>query len=139
MTRSRVEERHVARMETIIQSAIELLTITVVVRGFAEIKWMVQAQAAVFTGSAGSAAPRATSGLLGFSAVATDPRPPRLSTDGTLASLVFPRILMSGFSAERPFAGPYSAPRARGDNLHDASSSPSSPCPPRSSTSTSLA
>merc|ERR1712083_643895 len=48
--------------------------ITLVVRGFAEIKWMGQAQAAVFTGSAGSAAPRATSGLLGFSAVATEPR-----------------------------------------------------------------
>merc|ERR1712060_734069 len=55
-------------------------------------------------------------------------------TDGKLASLVFPRILMSGFIAERPFAGSHSAPRARGDNLHGASS-----CPPRSSTSTSLA
>merc|ERR1719145_517814 len=107
MTRSRVEERHVARMETIIQSAIELLTITVVVRGFAEIKWMVQAQAAVFTGSAGSAAPRATSGLLGFSAVATEPRG-HLGDgpDGKLASLVSPRILVSGLSTERPFVGP---------------------------------
>merc|ERR1712060_164800 len=36
--------------------------------------WMGQAQAAVFTGSSRTAAPRATSGLHGFSAVATEPR-----------------------------------------------------------------
>merc|ERR1712228_613097 len=35
-------------------------------------KWM--GQAAIFTGSRRSAAPRATSGLHGFSAVATEPR-----------------------------------------------------------------
>merc|ERR1712060_851996 len=40
----------------------------------ARIKWMGQAQAAVFTGSTRTAAPRATSGLHGFSAVATEPR-----------------------------------------------------------------
>ena len=41
---------------------------------FAGIKWMGRAQAAVFTGSSIPAAPRATSGLPGFSAVATEPR-----------------------------------------------------------------
>merc|ERR1712151_1482352 len=40
----------------------------------ARIKGMGQAQAAVFTGSTLTAAPRATSGLHGFSAVATEPR-----------------------------------------------------------------
>merc|ERR1712151_1016861 len=40
----------------------------------ARIKRMGQAQAAVFTGSSRTAAPRATSGLHGFSAVATEPR-----------------------------------------------------------------
>ena len=63
----------------------------------------------------------------------------RNAAHGKIASLVSPRISMSGFGTERPPAGPHSAPRARGDNLHDASSSPSSPCLPRSSTSTSRA
>merc|ERR1719291_33507 len=40
----------------------------------AGIKWMGQAQAAAFTGSTSAAAPRATSGLPGFSAVAIEPR-----------------------------------------------------------------
>merc|ERR1712060_220745 len=98
---------------------------------FAGIKWMGQAQAAVFTGSASTAAPRATSGLHGFSAVAIEPRghldcrrtgslrPPgaRNAAHGKIASLVSPGISMSGFSTERPPAGPHSAPRAHGDNV----------------------
>merc|ERR1711920_891928 len=53
----------------------------------------------------------------------------RNAAHGKIASLVSPRISMSGFSTERP-------PRARTPRqerteimLHDASSSPSSPCP----------
>merc|ERR1719343_715233 len=47
------------------------------------------------------------------------PRPQgaRNAADGKIASLVSPRISMSGFSTERPPAGPHSAPRAHGDNV----------------------
>merc|ERR1712060_1008515 len=51
----------------------------------AGIKWMGQAQAALYTGSPSTAAPRATSGLPGFSAVATEPRG-HLAVDGPGAS-----------------------------------------------------
>merc|ERR1711920_162366 len=46
-------------------------------------------------------------------------RPPgaRNAAHGKIASLVSPRISMSGFSTERPPAGPHSAPRAHGDNV----------------------
>merc|ERR1719343_1624184 len=77
MTWSRVERR-VARMGTTGQSAISNTCTMKRVQGLglrlAVIKWMGQAQAAVFTGSARTAAPRATSGLHGLSAVATEPR-----------------------------------------------------------------
>merc|ERR1719382_2154307 len=84
-------------------------------------------QAAVFTGSTSTAAPRATSGLHGFSAVATEPR-------GGLSPYLDERV---------QYRTP--PPRARTPRqertetmLHDASSSPSSPCPSYSSTSVSL-
>merc|ERR1712228_568485 len=110
MTWSRVD-RHVASMETTAQSAISNSTEKSKPGGlrYAGIKWMGQAQAAVFTGSASTAALRATSGLLGFSAVATEPR-------GHLGCRRTGWISMSGFSTERPPAGPHSAPRAHGDN-----------------------
>ena len=41
----------------------------------------------------------------------------RNAAHGKIASLVSPRISMSGFSTERPPAGPLSAPRAHGDNV----------------------
>merc|ERR1712060_966986 len=88
--------------------------------GVARMKWM--GQAAIFTGSRRSAAPRATSGLHGFSAVATEPR-------GGLSPYLDERV---------QYRTP--PPRARTPRqertetmLHDASSSPSSPCPSYSS------
>merc|ERR1712176_1274129 len=73
MTWSRVEERHVARMETTTQIARSIFGISQkeVLRS-ARIRWM--GQAAVFTGSTSTAAPRATSGLHGPCPVATEPR-----------------------------------------------------------------
>merc|ERR1712060_1000726 len=86
MTWSRVGERHVAsRRKTITQSAIDGTSEMVIRMRVAGIKWMGQAQAALYTGLPSTAAPRATSGLPGFSAVATEPRG-HLAVDGPGAS-----------------------------------------------------